>query len=294
MSAGVTSALIIGYSGANRYFGNAGTQPLLQTSGSTITQIQAGATFYNLNFDGAAQTASRHTSAQIVTIYCTIQNFNTVDGNLTGLRVATLITGCTVSYGGIAGSVFSYCEAYANTAAPFTGSCFKCLSYSNTGAATDGFLLGAAFMAIECHAINNGRSGFRGAGSNTFFANCHAQSNGISSGTGYGYQAAAAGQLRAMNCTGVLNQTGLIDTSVAIFQYNVAPATADVYVNVAGNNYSLNNLAGAGAALRAAGRMMAVRTYPRGLTSSFFDIGGVQHEDITAVIAQMVNIFQGE
>ncbi len=294
MTAGSANTMVIGYSGANRYFGNTGTAPLIQNSGSTITPIQVAGNFYNFAFDGNAQTAARLTSALCYLVNCSISNFNTIPGTSL-MAVGCLFTGNSVTCTLLVGA---YNEAYANTATPIAGANFKSLSYANTGATTDGFTITTSQVAIECHAIGNGRSGFRFSGATAWVFNCHAQGNGVSSGTGYGYQSAGAGQFKAINCTGQGNQTGLVDTTNAgnggyVFQFGITAVSGDVYVSVAGNNYALNNLAGAGAALRAAGRMAVLQTYPRGLTTSYFDIGGVQHQDITAVIAQTINVFEG-
>lgn len=268
---GSASCVMIGYS-TTRSFGNTDTAPVFQNSGSTITPLQSGGSFYNITFDGNSQTAARLINAAAMLIFCTYKNFNTVNGVATAAAIACRGTANTAT---VNFAAMAYCELDNNTATPTSGHAFKCLSYLNTGATTDGFAPGAPAIVAECHAVSNGRSGFRGSGTTAVVVNCHAQSNGTS-GTGYGYQANAAGNLRALNCTGVLNATGLIDTSVNVFQSAVSAVTADVYVSASGNNYSLNNLIGAGAALRNAGRMLAAQTYPRGLTTALFDIGGVQ------------------
>lgn len=52
--------------------------------------------------------------------------------------------------------------------------------------------------------------------------------------------------------------------------------TADPFTNKAGGDYSLNSVAGGGAACRAAGFPGA---FPGGTTTGYLDVGAVQHQD---------------
>lgn len=265
---------VMGYS-TNRYFGNTDTPPLIQISGSTITMFQGSGIFYNITFDGNNQTLSQFSTVSgSLYICCTIKNFNTATAGVS-VFIGCLYTGNSV---GMSYTAVVYCEAYGNTATPFPGGGFRCLSYANTGASTDGFI----GNCYECTSVANGRNGFFGTG---IFVNCHAQSN-----VSFGWSSSGTNS-KIMNCTGVLNTAGLYDASISNFFFGLRAVSADVFINVSGNNYALNNIAGAGAALRAAGRFAALSTYPRGITTSYSDIGAVQHSDTIAIVNKITNQF---
>lgn len=271
ISGGSATGLAQGYS-ANRFVGSTDTKPTLQISGSTIT-LAAGH-FFNFALDGNAQTAAKLTTGAIF-VGCTITNFTAASGTFSA--IGCLATGCTATI--FSGGQFLYCEAYGNTATPFTGCAWWCLSYNNTGATTDGFTCNGILGTAHCVAYGNGRDGFRGGNSADFYViNCHAESN-----TGLGFNVVTRG-LACINCSAYLNTggSGLTTTTVAV---NPIAPTGSVFTAAGSNDLSLNSLASQGALLRAQGYLgLARNTFARGTTPAYPDIGAAQHADPTKML----------
>jgi hypothetical protein len=267
LSAG-SRTLVIGYN-TTRAFGNTDTQPVIQTNVASATQVANVAVgFNNITFDGNNQTASKHCAGAGRFIGCTIKNFNTISSG-TSFYLSCLATANSAA--ALVGNAF-FCESHGNTATPvqldFAGSFL--LSYDNTGASTDG--IQTTGPLLNCTSVGNGRDGFAQAanGANNFHVNLISQSNGR-----YGFRADTTTYL--INYASYNNTSGATNGSVEV-SFNPIAYTADAFVSVAGDNYGLNNLAGAGAALRAKGMAGLLATYPRGLTESHLDIGAAQHE----------------
>jgi hypothetical protein len=142
------------------------------------------------------------------------------------------------------------------------------LSYANTGAGTDGIELSAG-SATNATVVGNGRHGVTmsaSGGNSQFLLNGLAVNNG-----GYGF--VGTPQCLAVKLATYNNTSGRANA----LDYDLDPVvlTGDPFVSVAGNDYALNNLAGAGAALRAT----AFNLFKRGLTVGYLDLGAAQHAD---------------
>lgn len=268
------SGLFVGYN-TNRTLTNTDTKPTLQATTTSVAFFSDRSAHYNLILDGNSQTGSTVQGVQGgVYDLCGIINMKTATATAAFSRCYA--TGNSVSIFPIAYG----CEAYGNTATPFSGATFfDCLSYGNTGASTDGFALSGAgnlVITANCHSYNNGRNGYFMAGSQRgiLFFNSHAENN-----ASYGIDTNTNGGVTMVNCSTYNNTSGGINastTTLGIQQIGMLTPSASVYTNAAGNDFSLNNTAGAGALLRAAG---APTLFPRGLTANYGDIGATQHQD---------------
>lgn len=141
------------------------------------------------------------------------------------------------------GNGFTFCVSSTN-----------CIAYNNTNA---GFFSGE--VAHGCVAYGNSTDGFK---SYKKAVNCISVGN-----TQDGYETAGV----LINCADYNNTTGR-DSSDTLWDLGAITLTGDPFTNAAAGDFSLNNTAGAGADLRAAG------FDPYGQTG-FADIGAVQHED---------------
>jgi hypothetical protein len=199
---------------------------------------------------------------------CTNNGFHS--GQTTASLLMCSATGCSVQ------PAFNQCsgtllEAYANSVTGFSlasrCSLTLCLSYGNTGASSVGFAAGFSCVGYGCVAYGNGSHGFSGSTCN-FWINCHSEGN-----TGAGYSGGAFGSLM-VNCS-AYNNTGGSSSGFTLIPSLLA-LSSSAFVNAASSNFALNNTAGGGASLRAAG---IPGIYPRGLTTGYQDIGAAQHAD---------------
>lgn len=266
--------VFIGYN-TTRSFGNTDTKPVLQLNVSTANLVDAATvTLNNFALDGNTQTTARATRGGTF-LNCSFTGFNTASSQASG---ATLFNGCSATANSAA--VFlqycANCDAYANTATPFSGTpgiYTDCSSVSNTGASTDGFTQQGNFAGIfvNCVSVSNGRDGFRLQGSaGCSLANCHAESN-----TGVGFSQ-SNGIKTLINCSTFSNTGGA--TSGTFLTVGSLTPSASVFVS-APTNLALNNTAGAGALLRAASYPT---TFPRGTTANYRDIGQSQHLEVSS------------
>lgn len=296
VSAGVTGGIVgvsaasyvVGYQ-TNRSIYNSDPSPTITANVTSATLITGGAMFINIILNGNSQATTKLTSTYTFFLQCTIENFTTANTG-TPSYVGCLLTGNSVIH---AGSMACYCEAYGNTATPLNCSfLFKVLSYSNTGATTDGVefsgIIGSCPAAcIGVTAVNNGRHGVNlGNTLPKLLLNSYAQGNGTS-GTGFGFINAGF-MCILLNCGGFNNTSGLTSGFVYPNGYvaNSVSVTGDAFTNTAGNVYTLNSLPGQGAALRAAA---LPALFPRGLTAAYEDAGAVQHHDSPAIFVEVMN-----
>ncbi len=236
-------------------------------------------------FSIGGSTAALNTLMRCKALNCTNGGFVVTSGAVQ--HKFCQATGCATASGGFVdgGLVCHYlgCESWANTVSGFiiTAShsrCIMCLSYSNTGASSDGFAVSLSAGLIDCVTYGNGRAGFNiTAGAVTNFVNCVAEGN-----TDKGWLSAGATQSSECflyNCAGYNNS---VDYDTAIPRQNivgfVAQSAGSFFTNAASGDFSLNNTAGRGALLRATG---FPGTFPRGTTVGYQDIG-VQHADPAA------------
>lgn len=264
--------------------GDLGTPPVLQVSGvinfAVITLVNMGI-IKNVTVDGATQTGIRgfDMSGQDTIVYkCSAincKNTGFYGGGYNSRFYYCVATGCATQPAFSFGRFYG-CVAYSNTAVGFNNAIAdRCLSYGNTGATTDGFnsiTVGESY--VNCVAYGNGRDGFRIDGANTLLINCIAESN-----TGVGFNLSptnpASGQL--YNCAGYSAGTNInLGTGSFVSNTGFVTGTGSFFTNAASGDFSLNNTAGQGAALRAAG---IPGVFPVGLTTGYLDIGAAQHQD---------------
>lgn len=257
--------LWVGYS-TNRTFGNTDVAPTLQLNAATATIAGTGASsvFYNIVFDGNSQTTSKVSTGSSIWLFCTIKNFtaNALQG---GMAYHCSFTGNSASVTANASTEIVESEAYANTVTPFSGGRYiNCLSYGNTGATTDGFLINnAGTYCLNCSAYGNGRDGFRITNS-TNLVNCHSEGN-----VAFGFNNASSGiHACLVNCSTFGNGSGALNGILDAF--GTLTPTASVFNNPGGNDLSLNFGVGGGAVLRNAG---FPTTFHRGTTPTFPNIG---------------------
>jgi len=151
-----------------------------------------------------------------------------------------------------------------------------CIAANNTGAGFAANQLGTRYF--NCTAYGNTGSGFdNGFGfvNHTVFFNCVAEANGA---FGWGNSGGgAADDLWLFNCAGYNNTSGNVESHISSERIiGFVTGTGSFFTNAAAGDFSLNNTAGAGAALRAAG---LPGTFPLTTTVGYLDIGAVQHQD---------------
>lgn len=275
--------LIQGYGTARDDFG---TQPLFQASGiSTFTIMQSGSAcvFQNIIVDGASLTSSRGISSTAAGAHlykCTAKNC-TNNGFVTNSSqtpcVLCYATGCSTQPAFAVLNAFG-CVAAANTITGFSmtnGSYVYCLSYSNTGASSDGFTSGGIMSIISnCVAYGNGRDGFRPTtSSGSTYINCIAEAN-----TGFGFNANSL-TIHLVNCATYNNTAGATNLLAGFITTNlgfITNTTGTFFVNAASGNFALNNITNQGALARAAGIPGATLD---GTSTGFLDLGPIQHQD---------------
>lgn len=271
--------------------------PTVQVNNAAIAAFTLSTTYQRLrNFiiDGAGGVTKgtigvTATSNHIVVENCKASNFTTngfTSGGIALFRrcwVTSMASGATSAFNLTSSAVrFVNCVASANPCPGFrsasaAGWFQRCLAYANTGASSDGFqstgTTGA--MCISCVAYNNGRDGIRWDGANS--ADDGAAYNCLLVGNaGYGLNSATTAWADLpVDYNAFFNNTTAARNGVPTGAHDVT-LSGDPFTNAASGNFSLNNTAGAGAACRAAG---FPGVFPAGLTTSYLDIGGVQHQD---------------
>lgn len=166
------------------------------------------------------------------------------------------------------GNIFNRCVALRNTSDGFSGGGFvvDCLAAANGG---DGFKVGATLVFTGNTSIGNTGDGFEAnsAGSNALLTNCVAYGNG-----GYGLRVTSGSFISLHTCAFGSNTSG-VTTGTIVSEIGTITLTADPSTNAAGYDYSLNNTAGGGAALRGAA---FPTTLPGSSTTNTADLGASQ------------------
>ena len=177
---------------------------------------------------------------------------------------ATACTTAGFADDGANGTRHDYCFSYANAGYGFLSLTAdshyaQCTSDGNTGANGQGFSVNDRSVLINCLASNNAK---------------------------FGYMANAANfQSRLYNCGGYNNTSGNTDTSfTSSNNIGFVTLTAGPYTNSGGNDFSLNSIAGGGAAARSVG---FPTSYVGISTNSYFDLGAAQHL-VVAIIAVLL------
>jgi hypothetical protein len=212
-------------------------------------------------------------------------------GRLTNCKAINCTTGFSISnadvvqcWADVCGTGFNMtsngwlfgCVAKSCTTAGFqvqSGNADTCLAYL----CAIGFSASGPFGTIRflrCTAANNTSHGFSinaGQFHGKEITNCVIYGNG-----GWGITVTSGGQVYVTNCAFGANTSGATSLGTGSVSSGTVTLTADPFVNAAGGNFALNSTAGGGAACRAAG---TPGVFPAGLTTSYTDIGAVQHQD---------------
>jgi len=275
------NTIFCGYDTTRTVTNTDANQPTLQIQAALATTIMWNGnapTIINLILDGNAQTSSRGSTTAGLHYRCTFKNF-TNGGTNNGACLFCVFTGCStvVACGSVTAS---WCVGTANTASPFSGACVSCLAYANTGATTDGFAINVASGPRNCAAYNNGRHGFSWNTSGPFGANLVAEGNGVSSGTGFGFDnLSGSATLMLLNCADFGNQSGRKNTAtIATVDIGSITGSSSFFANAASGNFARNNTANAGALLAGTGFPTA---FPLGLTATALDVGAAQASGAT-------------
>lgn len=275
--------------GYNATRGDFGTKPLLQASGIAtfviITNNQNAAHMVsNLKLDGASLVSSKGLSIRQRAYKCEFVNFTNgaMTGNLTqSTAIECSATGCSTLPA--FENLHCYaCTAFNNTTVGFNftqeHSVINCISDSNSGATTDGFVASGASSVnatfINCVSYNNGRDGFRITGARGgFIINCIAEDN-----AGWGFDIVNVNQVQLVNCAGFSNASGEVNvgTGYDVNNYNFVTGTSSFFTDAAGQDFSLNNTAGGGADVREGG--IPSQFAGMSTTQAFLDVGAVQHQ----------------
>lgn len=302
---GSSGWLVIGYAtaGGRGDFTARPTLTLNQNSATVIASSAQYATIDNLILDcGSGSTGTTgisFTAAGDRAIRCKVSNSatdsfkSTSSDDYFGFDEASAFSAgdgfnCT------AGALCEYCEAHGGSATGFAsalGYFSFCLSYANTGSTSDGFAASShPAIYIGCVAYGNGRHGFNQSGASNFIAgawtNCVAEGNGVSVGTGAGWNI-ANNNLYAQwfSCAGYNNAGGLVTGATTYLPINLTNSSSLAQTGIlaygataftSATNFLLNSNSPGGAQLRALGTFGAT---PSGTSTGAADIGAIQHAD---------------
>jgi hypothetical protein len=240
-----------------------------------MTVSGADSSVVNVNCDGAGLTSSRGFVTNF-TYLCAGLNCTNGAFVSTNIAVQCRATGCSAVVAFSTG-IFVGCVAYDNTITGFALSgirnvAVRCIADSNTGATSDGFdVSGAGTVVLNCVAYNNGRDGVRISDDAVLIQNTIAESN-----VGTGINNVNQDSVVLVNNATFGNGTGITPgTGKGVLNIGAVAGSASFFTNAAGQDFSLNNTGGAGAAARAAGFPGVL---PVGGTG-FLDIGALQHAD---------------
>jgi hypothetical protein len=286
-----SSTILVGY-GTTRTLTTTDSPPTLQVNVASATIFTLNESFArNVIFDGNSQTGVTLYAGISVFVLCTMINFNTISGASGTFIQCKATTNSAIIFNGSGMG----CEAYANTATPFQSNTIgygfvDCVSYANTGATTDGFLLTASkTRCVNCVAYGNGRSGFRWNTSSSlgsFCVNCIAEGHTATGAYGFDNSVAAVGYAYLLNCGSYNNQAGR--SGGTLTDEGAIAYSASAFTDAAGNDFSLNATVGGGASLRGAGYP---GTLPRGVSVGYASVGAVQPQYGTVVSPESSAVF---
>lgn len=265
---------------------NAGTLPII--SGGTSCRIE------NFILDGSTFTGTRGIAPSTNNIIRKVKFLNFKSSSVVPAGT-TLVADCEFTACSLSAALsivtfimeFRGCSFHDNTFNVITASSgqiklIKCDFYNNTGASTNNVQATGAATVI-CDGVTMGTVGQHGfdiqaALAQGVFTNCYVQGAG-----GAGWNFGTAMDIVAMiNCGGYNNTSGNFDVTKLTNSYDqigfLSPS-ADVFTNLAGGDLTLNNTAGAGALLRAAGWPS---TYPGMTGTNYSDVGAYQSQAVSS------------
>lgn len=284
---------VIGYTTTRGDLG----RPVIQTSAAitAITDSRGGFRFENLDLDGNSTGSTGFTLSGVANaaFNCIVRNFTGTGINMTGggsCAIQCEVTGCDtlgINMSSVGGHVHQ-CYVHDNSCPGIQllnvgGSIIGNIVDTNTGASSDGIFVNTAYGNNQCTILqntiyNNGRDGIKVDGNYRLgeIANNIMVSNGR-----YGLNTSAFTPVRDEV---LINHNAYYNNATANRNSNNAGTgdvtlTGDPFTDAAGGDFSLNNTAGAGADLRAAG-------YPGvmiGGGTGYRDIGALQHQETASV-----------
>lgn len=277
-----SSAVAITVEGYNATRGDLGTRPLVQASGistfTLFTMATSNSQITNIRCDGATLTSSRGFAWRGNVMLCSGDNCTNGGFALSTITTQTrcTATGCSTVAAMTVGTALG-CVVYDNTFTAIVlgashGCGVFCIADSNSGASSDGFSpVASGTFALNSAAYNNGRDGFRAGAGLAWTFNFIAEAN-----AGIGFNGNAQVNIQSPSCASYNNGTPSSGYTGAV---SVAPTlitgSGSFFTDAPNQDFSLNNTAGAGAALRAAGFPGVL---PIGGTG-YQDIGPLQHQD---------------
>lgn len=283
LSVGFGSGLVEGYGSVH---GDRGATPTLSASGisgaTLLTVAGSTTTISNLSFDGNSLSTlsgvlggTRTTCLNISVANCTVNGMSLVSG----IAVRCSTSGCsgTAAFNSTGAATFIACVANSNTSPGFRlvagAACVRCLSLNNAGATVDGFLLTANSSGplSNCTSYGNGRDGVRINGAGCVVINMIAESNG---GFGFNNSLPSAG-VYTLTCAAYNNTSG---ASASTTDIGFVQPTSSMFVDAAGGDFAPNSTSSGGAVIRGAG-LLASGFLGLPTTTSYTDIGAVQHQD---------------
>lgn len=273
---------LIGYNAAR---GDNGTKPVVkagvgQTSFSLITTA-ANSMVDNVEVDGsgnATVTGINVNAASSSAYRCRARSCTNFGIQCQGAdRIVAFCEAVSCGEGIlISNDAYCYaCEAHACTTAGFeiqNCTCVSCIAYANTTASAIGFRGGTTALKtlmVNCTAYGNNSNGFylNASPALMLLVNCVATGNGAA-----GFNCDTVNScLWLENCAGY-NNTGGNTTNMGRSEGFIT-LTGDPFTNAGAGDFSINNTAGAGAALREAG---VPGVFPGGTTTSYPDVGAAQ------------------
>lgn len=267
-------------------------QPVLTVTGAVSGILVSGSMIQitDVNVDGT-NTATRgisHEAAQggaIIRCYvkrCITQGIHSDTGAVIECEVTQMTSAASFAIaGGLTIGTIRGCYVHDNACSGIYGvqSVSNCLVVNNTGASSTGIWLagsGSSATAISNTVYGNGENGIAVTYPN---GNECIRNNLIVNNGAKGLY--AGGYSNAVNSGGIDRNAVYNNTTGNYSGYAVGPnditITGDPFTNAAGGDFSLNNTASRGAALRGVGYP---GLFPGSSTTGYLDIGAVQHQDI--------------
>jgi len=281
------------WEGYNTTRGDRGTKPVIDAGAqsSLVPMFNAGENnrVINIEVDGNNVASTRGwDQAEGEMIACVARDIS-VDGFGTG-GAGTIKYRCEAINCGSGFAVGPTEHVVGCIARDCSGAGFKvgfeahvsfCISHDNNIGFDDTSAAGKAY--INCVSVGNTSHGYDLSTFNrgNIFLNCIAQNNG---GWGWNIDNATDNAVYLINCAGDTNTSGDFDATkfAAENVENFVAYSADAFVDKATHNFALNNNAGGGADLRAAG---FPGVFPGASSTGFLDIGAVQHQDPAVPVA---------
>ncbi len=310
---------LIGYTTT---LGDNGRATLQATAGSVTLINLTGAGWYVENFvlDCNNQASSIGIVGGFYTSVrnCVVKTFKQVGINFTGANFGSIVN-CEVT-AGVTGATQAInvsssnwtisncyihdnaCPGVALPTGQTAGSLIRNVIVNNTGASSDGVIAssdGYIYNIQENTFYGNGRDGIRFADTK-FFIGTVVKNNIFVNNAGYGINATTAGTPALFNLDGNafynntlgasnnLTDTGATNPVNGAGQYTYSlnqTLSGDPFTNAAGEDFTLNNTAGAGAQVRGAG---VPSGYPGATGTNYLDMGAFQHQDTAPVVSGMI------